>query len=144
MNLTVQLRGVDQLSLRTKALFSAAQRGLKFGVSEAGQILEDEAKTLVPVDTGHLRDSIHQELIESSETRQVVAVTPAYEEPNPYGFEPAYARRIEYGFVGTDSLGRHYNQAPQPYMRPAFDTKQDEARQAIKDSIYGELDAVKR
>lgn len=144
MHLVVSLKGVDQISLRTKALFRAAQQGMKFGVSEAGQILEDEAKTLVPVKTGHLRDSIHQELIESTDVRQVIAVTPAYEEPNPYGFEPAYARRIEYGFVGTDSLGRHYNQAPQPYMRPAFDTKQDEARQAIKDSIYQELDAVKR
>lgn len=144
MTLTVQLKGVDAVSLRTKALIKAAQQGLKFGVSEAGQILEDEAKTLVPVDTGHLRDSIHQELVESTETRQVIKVTPAYDEPNPWGFEPAYARRIEYGFVGSDSLGRHYHQAAQPYMRPAFDTKQDEARDAIKNGIYDELDAVTR
>lgn len=144
MMLIVQLKGVDAVSLRTKALIAAAQRGLKFGVSEAGQILEDEAKTLVPVDTGHLQESIHQELVESTETRQVIAVTPAYEEPNKYGFEPAYARRIEYGFAGTDSLGRTYHQAAQPYMRPAFDMKQEEAKQAIKDGIYQELDAVKR
>jgi len=29
------------------------------------------------------------------------------------------ARRLEYGFVGTDSLGRHYSQAPLPHWRPA-------------------------
>ena len=144
MRLIVQLKGVDALSLRTKALISAAQRGMKFGVAEAGQILEDEAKTQVPVETGHLRDSIHQELLESTDTRQVVAVTPAYEEPNPWGFEPAYARRVEYGFAGTDSLGRHYHQAPEPYMRPAWDMKQDEARKAITEGIYQELDAVRR
>lgn len=29
-----------------------------------------------------------------------------------------YARRVEYGFRGPDSLGRVYKQAPQPYMVP--------------------------
>lgn len=29
----------------------------------------------------------------------------------------AYARRIEYGFVGQDSLGRHYNQPPRYFVR---------------------------
>ena len=31
-----------------------------------------------------------------------------------------YARRVELGFVGTDSRGRRYNQAPRPYLRPAL------------------------
>ncbi|MBA7705057.1 hypothetical protein ES703_113881 [subsurface metagenome] len=31
-----------------------------------------------------------------------------------------YARRVELGFVGTDKLGRIYNQAPRPYLRPAL------------------------
>ncbi|RFC66451.1 HK97 gp10 family phage protein [Fulvimarina endophytica] len=30
-----------------------------------------------------------------------------------------YARRIEYGFVGVDSLGRYYDQQPRPYLRMA-------------------------
>lgn len=29
--------------------------------------------------------------------------------------------RLEFGFVGADSLGRHYNQPPYPHARPAFD-----------------------
>ena len=29
----------------------------------------------------------------------------------------AYAMRIEYGFVGTDKLGRKYNQAPRAFVR---------------------------
>lgn len=29
----------------------------------------------------------------------------------------SYARRIEYGFVGQDSLGRHYNQPPRYFVR---------------------------
>jgi hypothetical protein len=30
-----------------------------------------------------------------------------------------YSARLEFGFVGTDSLGRHYQQAPRPYLTPA-------------------------
>lgn len=36
----------------------------------------------------------------------------------PSGSAAPYARRIELGFVGTDSLGRVYNQPPYPYFRP--------------------------
>jgi len=32
------------------------------------------------------------------------------------GFQAAYARRLEYGFTGTDSLGRSYNQAGRFYV----------------------------
>jgi hypothetical protein len=33
------------------------------------------------------------------------------------GSNIAYAARVEFGFVGKDSLGRMYNQAPKPYLR---------------------------
>jgi hypothetical protein len=32
-----------------------------------------------------------------------------------------YSLRLEFGFVGVDSLGRHYNQPPYPSWRPAAD-----------------------
>lgn len=31
------------------------------------------------------------------------------------------AARLEWGFTGTDSIGRHYNQPPYPWARPALD-----------------------
>jgi len=34
------------------------------------------------------------------------------------GSNSHYARRLELGFVGTDSLGRNYNQLPRPHFRP--------------------------
>jgi hypothetical protein len=30
-------------------------------------------------------------------------------------------RRLEFGFVGIDSLGRHYDQKPFPHVEPAID-----------------------
>ena len=35
------------------------------------------------------------------------------------GFVASYARRIEYGFNGTDSLGRHYSQPARAMVRMA-------------------------
>lgn len=37
------------------------------------------------------------------------------------GTDRAQANRLEYGFVGTDSLGRHYDQPPYPHHGPAVD-----------------------
>lgn len=36
------------------------------------------------------------------------------------GSNKEYARRLEKGFVGTDARGRNVNQAPRPYIIPAF------------------------
>jgi hypothetical protein len=37
------------------------------------------------------------------------------------GTQAPQARRLEFGFVGTDALGRHYNELPHVHVRPAFD-----------------------
>ena len=36
------------------------------------------------------------------------------------GTNVEYARRLELGFVGTDRLGRHYDQKPRPFLRPGL------------------------
>jgi hypothetical protein len=142
VRLSVQVKGIDTLSLRTKALIAAAERGMKSGVAEGGQILVDEAQVFVPVLTGNLRDHIHAELVEATDTRATINVLPAFTDPNPYGLDPEYARRVHDGFIGTDSLGRHYHQAGQPFMNQAWDSKKDEVQQAIKDHLIEEVDAV--
>lgn len=37
------------------------------------------------------------------------------------GTDRPQARRLEYGFVGPDALGRVYNQPPYPHVRPAVE-----------------------
>lgn len=37
------------------------------------------------------------------------------------GTNAPQGRRLEFGFVGTDSLGRVYDQPPYPHVGPAFD-----------------------
>lgn len=36
------------------------------------------------------------------------------------GTTVVYAPRVEFGFVGEDSLGRFYKQPPKPFLRPAL------------------------
>jgi hypothetical protein len=140
MNFTVQVGGLDTLSLGIRAMYKPVQDGLAEGVRDAALIFKQEAQTVVPVKTGRLQSAIHDEVTIDEPERQERAVLPAYETGGDPGFEPPYARRIEFGFIGTDSLGRKYHQAAQPYMRPAWDSKEDEARQAIKDALNNGLE----
>lgn len=61
--------------------------------------------------TGDFRRSINRrttKTVKSSETE--------------VGSSQVQARRLEYGFVGQDSLGRNYNQPAYPSLGPALDT----------------------
>lgn len=142
MKIDVHISGLDALSLRVRYLIEGAQVGLKLGASEAAFLFVQEAQALVPVKSGRLRDAIHQEQVTDEPQRQVWNVQPFYEASNEYGFEPAYARRIEYGFMQKDRLGRDYHQPAQPYMRPAYDNKSAEAEETIRAGIYDQLDAA--
>lgn len=42
------------------------------------------------------------------------------------GSNAAQARRLELGFVGTDALGRNYNQPPYPWLTPTIPYARDQ------------------
>ena len=124
-----------EATVNTQAIMNALSRAIKPVVLEAADLIQQEAKSLVPVDTGALRDSIHIEERADGPFYYEVSVHPAELADNRWGLDPAYARRIEYGFVGLDSLGRNYNQAAQPYIRPAWDSQKEAAQKAIVDGL---------
>ena len=82
-----------------------------------------------PYKTGTYRRSFHMETVEKTPERCTVQV----------GTDSPYGKRLEYGFVGRDVLGRFYNQAARPHIRPALDENRgaavDEFRAAIGDII---------
>jgi hypothetical protein len=51
------------------------------------------------------------------------------------GTEAPQGRRLEFGFVGTDSLGRTYNQPPFPHVGPAVQQTEQDLPEAIKRTI---------
>jgi hypothetical protein len=68
--------------------------------------------------TANLRNSIHGQVVKDAPTGVVGSVGAGL--PG-VGATMEYAARIELGFVGQDSLGRAYNQAPRPFIRPAVE-----------------------
>ncbi len=82
-----------------------------------------------PYKTGTYRRSFHMETVEKTPERCTVQV----------GTDSPYGKRLEYGFVGPDKLGRVYNQAARPHIRPALDENRgaavEEFRAAIEDII---------
>lgn len=50
-----------------------------------------------------------------------------------------YARRVEYGFEGTDSLGRTYHQAPKPYMSRGAKAARPKVERAMRQELMRPL-----
>lgn len=85
---------------------------------------------LLPIDTGFLRNSFVAGLNGSTSLSgpdsYVLAVMSAEIGDSVIGgWSAKYARRMEYGFVGQDRLGRNYNQRGFGYMRNAAMQWQD-------------------
>lgn len=132
----------SRLKAKLAAAKAAAASGMRSGVARGAQVFEALAKQNAPVLTGRLRDGIHTETVTDTDTARTLMVTPVVAASNKEGFEPPYARRIELGFIGVDSLGRHYHQAAEPYMAPAYDEGREAAAKAVSDDVRSALKGV--
>lgn len=105
--MTDGIQGLDELLAQFKEL---ENMDLVDAEKDGVQVFVDEAKVLVPVDTGALQDSIRVE-VEGDLVQFAVG-----------GGNIDYALYVE---MGTSKM------PAQPFMRPAIDTKQKEALKAI-------------
>ena len=69
---------------------------------------------------------LRQSIIGEARTRGKVII-------GEVGTDMPYGPRLEYGFSGVDRLGRRYNMAARPWLRPSF----EKALPAVK-RILGE------
>lgn len=97
-----------------QAFVASAQDRIRQGLVAVALAAEARVKALTPVVTGNLRASWVVVIGESNvpQPGQKAPLSAAiYAQPGDKLFlcNPVeYARRIEYGFTGRDSLGRHY------------------------------------
>lgn len=71
---------------------------------------------------------------QTGDYRRSIAVQRGYDKGEYFaeiGTNKPQGRRLEFGFVGTDSLGRHADQPPYPHFGPALDRYGDEYAAAI-------------
>lgn len=114
--------------------------GIERALVAGALLIQNAAKQNAPVLSGTLRRSIHVgghtfgggggDIGGNSATQVAV------------GTNLAYARRIEYGFSGADALGRVYNQAAQPYLRPAMDSERGAAIREVGAALQDLLRAA--
>ena len=125
-------RTLDRKLRRLVAVSSPAQKrvALQAGIQPIlNRVRQAKAAGgYTPVLTGTLRRSYFGRIVEVA--GGVVAII---------GTNLEYAARVEFGFVGADSLGRIFNQSAQPHLRPSFDEKVDEAVAEIADVLVEQL-----
>ena len=83
-----------------------------------------------PVDTGQYRDDIQ-------------ADNPRIDDGAAHCYAGSHMPqmfRLEFGFIGVDSLGRVYSQAPRPHWRPAYDLNSDEYAGIIAQIMYNKVE----
>lgn len=99
-------------------------------VGRAGYRIEARAKQLVPKKTRTLMRSIHT-TGPSGQPWTLGDLTALI------GPSVKYGRRIEYGFMQADSLGRNYDQPARPYMRPAAEQERSQFKANIARALAG-------
>lgn len=104
------VEGMDQVFKNLDSFEAKVKAKQKVALMLAANAYKNDVQKIAPYDTGTLRRSIHVEMMDDDTTAII-------------GTDLPYARRLEYGFVGKDKLGRYYNQAAQPYFRPPLETK---------------------
>ena len=128
---SINIIGQEQVRRRLGAVSRALDgQGLLPALRAAALVVQNDAKRRAPFKTGTLKKSIH------TEPRGSHAVS--------VGTDVPYAARIEFGFAGTDSRGRTYNQAAQPYLRPALDENKAEVEREFADALEDLLRASLR
>lgn len=103
------------------------QKNVMVGAIRAGSnIVRDEARRLVPVDTGNLKKSIATIRRKGDKNTVQFSVTPSRGGRN----DGWYAHFLEFG---TSKM------SAKPFLRPALESKQDEVLQATKEYIANRL-----
>ena len=126
------IKGDKELQLMLKTLQKNGSGAQLAPAVDAGLlVIQNEIVENAPYKTGNYKRSWH--LGEARTTS-----TSAY---NTTGSDVVYGARLEFGFEDTDSLGRSYQQAAQPHVRPAFDNKREAAIKEVTDALAAILAA---
>lgn len=126
MAVTIQIVGLDAAEVWITTTLAEARPRATAVVRHFGQLYQTRVKARASgrpgprVITGDYRRSIYFELTTVGASPAAIVGTNA-----PQG------RRLEYGFVGVDSLGRHFNQPPYPHFEPPLEATLTEMHVAL-------------
>ena len=141
MKVSVKMRGVEEIMRKLDKIDNAHKdKALPDALADGGVVLIEEAKRLVPVDSGDLSDSLH--------VGGYTELTPEFRKIGIYGALPGpkgSGRQVGV-LVGSTlpyaplvELGTEHSNA-QPFLRPAADSQENEIRDAVDDALQAMID----
>ena len=136
-NLTIRVEGVMDVERNLRKLPSRVQkRAIQRALRRGAKVVLVDAKRRVPVDTGLLRNSLRlrPQRGDALETGLVL-----FADQKRGGF---HAHLIEFGTKPhrLKGGGMHPGTSPQPFMRPAFDSKKRKSVDIIAKAIGVEIE----
>lgn len=133
MTITVKVEGLSEVMEALRELPNAtAKNVMKRVLLKRAEPFAETARRLVPVDEGHLKNSIHvaTKLTRRQKGRHRKVDRDDVEVFVGPGTDPA-AHLVEYGSS---------RQAAQPYMRPAFDQNKDKFVAGVAKDMWAEIE----
>jgi HK97 gp10 family phage protein len=140
-------RGFSDFEWYGGEVIANVEEAKKVALTHACKVVQSHAKPMVPKITGNLKGSITYSVMGDAPS---AVQAPAVQEDGVgrggsdvgvIGTNVEYGARIEFGFKGTDRLGRRYNQSAQPYLRPALDNNRAKLIREIGDFIGAAAEA---
>lgn len=125
--MAVELRGFEDLQHDLLNMAHELENGpavtkaLQAGAAPIEQQMLENTTRDPKIDTGALHGSIHTDKVKSSGGRKYITTGVHYKESSAY-----YANPVEFGHGGPAPAPAH------PFVRPAFDTRQNEAYENMK------------
>lgn len=140
MDFAWRLEGTEPLQDQLEALGAeVAQKALAKVARAAFEVVLETARSLAPIESGELRDSIKISVVRPGGGDSVVVVgLKIGQGPNPGdGGDPA-ARRWHFIELGTAFMAAH------PFLRPALDQNAARVVQLLEEGLAAEIDRVLR
>lgn len=148
----VTVEGAEEIKSALKRAGSAAEKILKQATLKGAEVIRDEAERRAPRDEGELAANIVVEVDKGSRTQTKVKIGPDKKrfwglfqefgtDPHaiPYKGKRVTTRSTKKMLLIADDVIRARAEHPgikaRPFMRPAFDKKQDEAEEIVAEEI---------
>lgn len=139
MRIEVEVNGVDEIVIALDEVDETVIPMAAKGMGKGLQAIVAEAKALVPVDTGELRDSIRAQpvAVEGDTVTGEVAATAEHAVYVEMGTGDRGAGSPPQGAIaaGATYTSGWPGMAAQPYMYPAYQAQRDAVVQAIANAI---------
>jgi HK97 gp10 family phage protein len=123
------VQGIDRLQRLVDQIPKKVRAGLETAMTESAALIAAGARLRVPVETGELRDTIHQtDVREGKRGGLYVAITAGERTKNNYNT----ARIVEFGTMDTPA---------QPFLLPSYRANRKRAQRRMRKAI---VDAIRK